>query len=110
MNLGRDTHQKPAQRAGLGPPDRGEASRQRPSGGTRTARTAEERSGTEHLMEEVLEKQNVLAAIARVRANKGSPGIDGMTVDELWDHLVGNWPAIAVRLLDGSYEPKAVKM
>ena len=60
-------------------------------------------------MEEMVERQNVLAALKRVRRNKGSPGIDGMTVDELVPHLVGNWPEIRARLLDGTYEPSAVK-
>ena len=60
-------------------------------------------------MEEVVERQNVLAALRRVRKNKGSPGIDGMTVDELVPHLVGNWPEIRARLLDGTYEPSAVR-
>lgn len=60
-------------------------------------------------MEEVVERQNVLAALRRVRANKGSPGIDGMTVDELEPYLVGNWPEIRARLLDGSYQPQPVK-
>jgi group II intron reverse transcriptase/maturase len=67
------------------------------------------RSGTDHLMERMVERGNMLAALHRVRANKGSPGIDGMTVDELVPHLVGNWPEIGARLLDGSYEPQAVK-
>jgi group II intron reverse transcriptase/maturase len=60
-------------------------------------------------MEEAVERQNVLAALRRVRKNKGSPGIDGMTVDELVPHLVGNWPEIRARLLEGSYEAQAVK-
>jgi RNA-directed DNA polymerase len=60
-------------------------------------------------MEEVVERGNVLAALRRVRANRGSAGIDGMTVEELRDHLVGNWPEIRASLLEGTYEPQAVK-
>jgi RNA-directed DNA polymerase len=74
-----------------------------------TATNGNEGSGTDRLMEELVERQNVLAALRRVRRNKGSPGIDGMTVDELVPHLVGNWPEIRARLLEGTYEPNAVK-
>ena len=42
---------------------------------------------TDNLMEGVLRRENLLAALRRVRANKGAPGIDGMTVDELPVHL-----------------------
>ena len=108
MSLERDRHQKPA-RAGLDAGGRGEAPRAGASGESSTAANGNARSGTDHLMEEVVERQNVLAAIKRVRRNKGGPGIDGMTVDELVAHLVGNWPEIRARLLDGSYEPQAVK-
>ena len=60
-------------------------------------------------MEEVVERENVLAAIKRVRANKGSAGIDGMTVDELWDHLVTHGHELRDRLQDGSWQPQAVR-
>ena len=109
MSLGRDTRQMPAQSAGLATEDRGEAPRYRRSGGTRTAAHGNARSGTGDLMEEVVARENVLAAIRRVRANKGSPGIDGMTVDELWSHLVSNGDDIRNRLLDGTYTPSAVR-
>lgn len=108
MSLGRDRHQKPA-RAGLDAEGRGEAPRAGVSGESQRATSGDERSGTDHLMEEVVGRENVLAALKRVRANKGSAGIDGMTVDELREHLVGNWPEIRASLLDGSYEPQAVR-
>src|SRR2546422_289097 len=38
----------------------------------------------------------------------GSPGIDGMTVDELPEYLEQHWPAIREQLLSGTYEPKPV--
>jgi group II intron reverse transcriptase/maturase len=60
-------------------------------------------------MEEVVERGNVLAAIKRVKANKGSPGIDGMRVEELVGHLVTEWPEIKAKLVAGTYEPQAVK-
>ena len=60
---------------------------------------------TETLMEEVLRRENLLAALKRVRANKGAPGIDGMTVDDLPDHLREAWPAIREQLLKATYVP-----
>jgi len=81
----------------------------RGSGEAEGAVDGHERSGTDHLMEEVVERGNLLAALHRVQANKGSPGIDGMTTDALVAHLVGNWPELKARLLDGSYEPQPVR-
>lgn len=60
-------------------------------------------------MEEVCERRNLEEALRRVRANKGAPGIDGMTVDDLVDHLKQHWPAIREQLLKGDYEPQPVK-
>jgi RNA-directed DNA polymerase len=67
------------------------------------------RSGTSSLMEKVVERQNLQAALKRVRKNKGSPGIDGMTVDELPDHLRSHWMALREQLLAGTYQPQPVK-
>jgi RNA-directed DNA polymerase len=63
----------------------------------------------EHLMEEVVERQNLQAALRQVRANKGSPGSDGMSVDDLPDFLKAHWPAIKAQLLDGTYQPQMIK-
>jgi group II intron reverse transcriptase/maturase len=60
-------------------------------------------------MERVVERGNVKAALKRVRQNKGSPGIDGMTVDELLPWLVENWEATRAKLLDGTYRPAPVR-
>jgi RNA-directed DNA polymerase len=48
---------------------------------------SESLAGTERLMEEVCELENCKQALQRVKANKGSPGVDGMTVDELPEYL-----------------------
>lgn len=64
---------------------------------------------SEHLMEEVFERHHLLAALKQVRANKGSPGIDGMSVDELPDFLKVHWPAIKDPLFDGTYQPQTIK-
>ena len=60
-------------------------------------------------MEEVCRRDNLVAAMNRVIANKGSPGVDGMTVKKLPDYLRRQWPAIRERLLEGTYSPQPVK-
>ncbi len=60
-------------------------------------------------MTEVLHKENLKRALERVKRNKGAPGIDGMTVDELGAHLKAHWPAIRAQLEDGTYQPKPVR-
>ncbi len=61
------------------------------------------------LMEEVCERENCKRALARVKANKGSAGVDGMTVQQLPEFLKQHWPAIREQLLSGTYEPQPVK-
>jgi RNA-directed DNA polymerase len=62
---------------------RGEAPQVQRSGEAPTMANGTERSGADHLVERVVARGNVTVALARVRANRGSPGVDGMTVDEL---------------------------
>jgi len=66
-------------------------------------------ASTNQLMEEVCERENLKEALRRVKANKGSPGVDGMTVDGFTGYLKQHWPAIREQLLSGTYEPKPVK-
>src|SRR5271165_4489363 len=66
-------------------------------------------ANTNRLMEEVCERENLKAALRRVRANQGSPGVDGMTVVDITDYLKQHWPAIREQLLSGTYEPKPVR-
>ena len=63
----------------------------------------------EKLLELVVEYSNVEAALRRVRKNKGSPGIDGMTVGELPAHLAERWPQIREDILSGAYQPMPVR-
>ena len=63
----------------------------------------------EQLMEAVCERKNCLRAMQRVKANKGSAGIDGMAVEELPDYLGQHWPAIREQLLKGTYRPQPVR-
>ena len=60
-------------------------------------------------MTEVLDSENLKRALAQVKRNKGAPGIDGMTVDELSAHLKASWPTIRAQLVTGSYCPKPVR-
>ena len=64
---------------------------------------------TQRLMEEVCERENLKEALRRVKANKGSAGVDGMTVGRIADYLKQHWPAIRKQLLSGTYEPKPVR-
>jgi group II intron reverse transcriptase/maturase len=66
-------------------------------------------SGTESLMEQVVARANMLAALGRVQQNGGAPGTDGMTVDELRAHLQSNWLRIKTELLADTYKPQAVR-
>src|SRR6202049_595131 len=61
------------------------------------------------LMEEVCERENLLEALRRVKANKGSAGIDGMTVGQLSGYLKEHWLTIREQLLNGTYEPQPVR-
>ena len=61
------------------------------------------------LMEQVVQRENLLAAYERVRANKGAAGVDGMTVDDLADFCRGHWPRIREQLLGGVYVPQPVR-
>ena len=88
---------------------RGETSFGQRSGETSTAANGTERSGNDCLMERVVERGNVKAALKRVKQNKGSPGVDGMTVDELHPWLVENWEAVRAKLLDGNFQPTPVR-
>jgi len=72
-------------------------------------RGTERLASTERLMEEVCERENLRKALQRVRANKGSAGIDGMTVGELPAYLTEHWPALRDQVLSGTYRPAPVK-
>jgi RNA-directed DNA polymerase len=72
-------------------------------------RQSESLAGTERLMEEVCELENCKQALQRVKANKGSPGVDGMTVDELPVYLKQHGPEIGEQLRNGTYQPQPVR-
>ncbi|MGA3802255.1 group II intron reverse transcriptase/maturase [Pseudomonas fluorescens] len=61
------------------------------------------------LMERVLAPANLKRAYQRVVSNKGAPGADGMTVDQLAGYVKQYWPILKVRLLAGEYHPQGVR-
>jgi group II intron reverse transcriptase/maturase len=87
-----------------GEPRRGESSEEAP-----TAASGNERSGASGLLGAVLSRANLQAALKRVRRNKGGPGIDGMTVEELPDYLREEWARLREELLSETYRPSPVK-
>ena len=87
---------------------RGAAPRVERSGQAPSASVADEHSGTGSLMELVVERENLLRALKRVKQNKGSSGIDGMSVGELPRYLKQEWPRIREELLTGRYHPEPV--
>ena len=90
---------------------RGEAPRAC-KGGTESPvvkRDSERPTEDERLMEVICDRDNLWKALKRVVANKGNPGVDGMTVEELPGYLKGHWPTIRERLLAGTYKPQPVK-
>jgi len=72
-------------------------------------REAESMADSEQLMAAVCERKNCKQALARVKSNKGSAGIDGMTVEQLPVYLKQHWPTIREQLLRGTYKPQPVK-
>ncbi len=89
---------------------RGEAPRVERSGEASSEVCSTGRSGNDdHLIERVIERGNLLRALKRVQQNKGSPGVDGLTVEELPAYLRERWQVIRGQLLAGLYRPSVVK-
>jgi RNA-directed DNA polymerase len=76
---------------------------------SKAKRTSEDPALPVLLMEEICQRENLRRALQRVRQNKGSPGIDGMTVNKLSSYLKKHWPQIREQLLVGTYQPQPVK-
>lgn len=75
----------------------------------RAARSGAAGDEARSLIDEVLRRENMAAAHARVVSNGGAPGIDGMTVEALGPYCREHWPRIRQDLLDGTYQPQAVR-
>jgi len=75
-----------------------------------TAKTEiESRAADWPSMEAIVERDNLRKALAQVKRNKGAPGIDGMTVEELGPYLKEHWLTIRALLLEGTYKPQPVR-
>lgn len=88
---------------------RGEAPRAKGSEEASATVYGGDHSGASGLMEAVVRPRNFLAALKRVKQNEGSPGIDGMTVEDLPIHLQRHWEGIRGQVLAGTYKPKPVR-
>lgn len=111
MHHDQAAHQKSVEQIELPLENRGEALRGERSGEATSAVQGHERSGLDSLplMERIVEGGNLRRALKRVQQNEGSPGVDGLTVEELPAYLTRNWPAIREQLLTGRYQPSVVK-
>jgi RNA-directed DNA polymerase len=108
MSIDGALHQKLGQpgRTGNG---RGEAARATVSDEATSARDARTDWGAGDLLGQALARENMAAAWKRIKANKGSAGVDGRTVQETGDYLKVAWPEIRQGLLDGTYRPSPVR-
>lgn len=89
--------------------NRGEASSDRQSDEEPPATHESGCSGTAGLLDAMLERQNLLLALRRVKKNRGSPGVDGMTVSELGPWLVEHWLEVKAAIVARTYRPSPVR-
>jgi group II intron reverse transcriptase/maturase len=108
MSLEVARHQKPEE-SGRTAERRGEAELEAGRDEARSARHGQEGLGRANLLEQVLARENLAAAWKRVKANGGSAGVDGLTIQETAEHLKTHWPRIAKELRTGSYRPLPVR-
>ena len=87
-----------------------------PTDDARRRGESESRHGEKHgapqertMIEEILEPENLAQAWKRVKANKGAPGIDGMTVEDFPAFAREHWPRIATAIREGTYRPAPVR-
>ena len=101
-------HQMPGQPGCLAS-RKGEAQAQAGHDEAELARGAQTDCGAGELLGQALARENMAGAWRRVKANKGSAGVDGRTVQDTANYLRTAWPNIRARLLDGSYRPEPVR-
>ena len=106
--LGEATHQMPGSPGGEGP-EGGEAGRGSAHDEAELAPSAQTGWGAGDLLGQALARENMARAWKRVKANKGSAGVDGRSVHETVGYLKQAWPDIRARLLDGTYRPAPVR-
>jgi group II intron reverse transcriptase/maturase len=108
VSLERAVHQKPGG-PGRNAAGRGEAALEAMRDEARTARHATGSPGRDGLLAQALASANMLAAWKRVKANRGSAGVDGLSIAETADYLRTHWPRIWASCLDGSYRHLPVR-
>lgn len=108
MSLASAEHQKPGQ-AGRNTGGRGEAKPEALRDEARAARQGIEGSGRADLLGQALASANMAMAWKRVKANRGSAGVDGRSIVETAAYLKTHWPLIRKALLNGSYRPEPVR-
>jgi len=108
MSLDHARHQKPGQ-PGRSARRQGEAEPEAGRDEARSARQDREGSGRGDLLRQALARENLVLAWKRVKANRGSAGVDGLSVDATAEYLKTHWPRIREVLLEGSYRPQPVR-
>ena len=113
MQLKDDKRQKNQLQQWLAFPETGRSealeSSRRGTESTLAKHKSESPASSDQFMEEICQAENCKQALARVKSNKGSPGVDGMTVEKLPDCLKQHWPKVREQLLSGTYPPQPVK-
>ena len=79
------------------------------SGGVSNRRGRTQPALHDNLMERVVDPANMQKAWKQVKANRGAPGVDRMTLDEFPAFARSHWPTIREALLDGTYQPSPVR-
>jgi hypothetical protein len=108
MSLGTARHQKPGQ-PGRTAEGEGEARPEAFRDEAGLARHESEGSGRADLLGQVLARGNLVVAWKRVKANRGSAGVDGLTIQTTAEHLKTHWSQIKEALQNGSYRPQPVR-
>ncbi len=108
MSLDRASHQQPEQ-SGRAADSESEACAVTGRDEARSAGHRHEGLGREDLLQQALSRENMVAAWKRVKTNKGSAGVDGLTIEQTVEHLKTHWPRIRRELLNGTYRPQAVR-
>lgn len=108
MTLDRARHQKPG-RPGRTQQGAGEAQALHVRDEARLARDEPQATGRGGLLEQALARENLVLAWQRVKANKGSAGVDGRTISETAAYLKTDWPRLRAELLSGGYRPSPVR-
>jgi RNA-directed DNA polymerase len=108
MTLGSALHQKPGQ-PGRTTAGKVETRAEMVRDEARPAGQQQEGLGRDDLLTQVLSRENMAAAWKRVKANKGSAGVDGLTIEQTAEYLKDHWSRVRKELIAGKYQPQAVR-